>query len=257
MNVVLNNRLSHEERTIKRLAQQLMKAVAYLHAKGVGHRDISLENILLSKKQDPLTGQAEHIVLMDFDQAVRTHSPCGRVALRYYGTAGKFPYRCIEGYVPRRAENVLVRCPAHGRPGDVVLCDLWTACKEITGYVCEVRLPADAKPNKFTLAELWGYAVVPFDIYMAGACLFMLLGRGCPLPRGFGPGWLRERGGLALLLMQPDGHGIMRNLRETRKNMQLPDLPDEAINLVARMMSVQPTLRPSARECLDDVWFNK
>merc|ERR1719281_682320 len=88
----------------------MLQAVAYLHKHHIGHRDISLENTLLTK-----SGTSQ---VMDFGMSVRSHSSSG-LALRYFRAAGKPGYRAPECYVPEAEEVTDVVCPADASPGDV------------------------------------------------------------------------------------------------------------------------------------------
>lgn len=47
-----------KERDASRLFAQLVSGVAYLHAKGVVHRDLKLENLLLDRNRN--AGHSEH-----------------------------------------------------------------------------------------------------------------------------------------------------------------------------------------------------
>eukprot|EP00913_Durusdinium_trenchii_P033759 g31603.t1 len=57
------------EQQIKRYVWQILKAVDFLHSHNVGHRDISLENLLLRNGE---------VRLMDFGQAVQLQDKDGR-----------------------------------------------------------------------------------------------------------------------------------------------------------------------------------
>lgn len=83
-----NSSIKLNEDEIRRYVWQLLQAVQYLHAHRIGHRDISLENILL------LRGSLR---LMDFGMAVQSHSEDGE-ELRYYDKVGKDNYRAPECY---------------------------------------------------------------------------------------------------------------------------------------------------------------
>merc|ERR1712178_604053 len=78
------------ESQVRRYMWQILQAVSYLHKHCIGHRDISLENVLL--KDDVVR-------VMDFGMAVRSHSASG-MPLRYFKTVGKDFYRPPECYVP-------------------------------------------------------------------------------------------------------------------------------------------------------------
>merc|ERR1719408_529418 len=86
---------------------QLLQAVDYLHQHQIGHRDISLENVLLKDGS---------VRLMDFGMAVQTHAPSG-APLEYFRIAGKDFYRAPEVYVPSIAK-VPVVAPAAAVPDE-------------------------------------------------------------------------------------------------------------------------------------------
>eukprot|EP00438_Fugacium_kawagutii_P021082 Skav205905 [mRNA] locus=scaffold123:408432:411273:+ [translate_table: standard] len=88
---------------------QLLQAVAFLHQQGICHRDISLENILLS---------GGNIRLMDFGQAVCSQSS-GQL-LRYFLATGKPYYRPPETYIPG-CRKLQVVVPPGISPGQVAL----------------------------------------------------------------------------------------------------------------------------------------
>lgn len=67
-----------EERAARYTAQMLL-ALRFLQKHGIGHRDVSLENVLLKDGE---------VRLMDFGQAVQSHSSDG-MPLRFFTTAGK------------------------------------------------------------------------------------------------------------------------------------------------------------------------
>merc|ERR1719265_921846 len=78
-----------EERATRYTSQMLL-ALRFLQKHSIGHRDVSLENVLL-KDGD--------VRLMDFGQAVQSHSSDGTL-LRFFTMAGKKAYRAPEAYVP-------------------------------------------------------------------------------------------------------------------------------------------------------------
>mmetsp|Transcript_111036 Transcript_111036/g.347418 ORF Transcript_111036/g.347418 Transcript_111036/m.347418 type:complete len:457 (-) Transcript_111036:14-1384(-) len=147
--------LSEDEK--KRYVFQLLQALRHLHGHNVGHRDVSLENVLLRQGS---------CVLMDFGQAVRLRGADG-VVLRYFAEAGKRLYRAPEMYVPGE-RPVQVVCPADGMPGGVVQV-AYDRCR------CEVLLPPDAVPSRPCAAEPHGYAAAPADVFACGVCAFVLL----------------------------------------------------------------------------------
>lgn len=80
------------ELEVKTYATQVLLAVAKMHANGIVHRDISLENILLH-------GDCT-VRIVDFGQAVRVWSPTeDGVFMKHVGRASKQYYRSPEMYV--------------------------------------------------------------------------------------------------------------------------------------------------------------
>lgn len=218
------------EAHIRRYTWQLLQAVAYLHAHGIGHRDISLENVLLKDGT---------VRLMDFGMAVQTHSPSG-VPLRYFQIPGKDNYRPPECYLPP-CKTVQARAPRCADPGDVAL--VATA----GGYLCEVRLPADAVAGQACTAELWGYAVPPVDVFSSGICLFILAFQ-IPL-------WRRA------LLSDPHFsyvHSVgERGIEMLLKHWDMkPRLSSEGMRLLTGMLQTQPSKRMTLNECLASPWFD-
>ncbi|CAJ1333821.1 unnamed protein product [Effrenium voratum] len=138
------------EPQLKRYVWQILKAVEYLHENNVGHRDISLENLLLRNGE---------VRLMDFGQAVLLRGADGE-PLYYYRLCGKDYYRAPECYVPSSTmcPNLQVKamCPQD-----------WTPGREVQtlggGYLCLVRFPPDAVPGEVGTATLSGYSVAPID----------------------------------------------------------------------------------------------
>lgn len=228
---------------VRELMWQLLHATRYLHSHNIGHRDISLENVLINLSGSRPEGEVR---LMDFGQAVRTRSSCGRVLLRYFRTVGKPYYRSPESYVPRRAV-ARIRVPEKARPGDVVFGQLLAESQTPDGYLCEVRLPEDlAVPCEFCdNAELWGYEAPSLDVFSLGVCFFIL--NWCVPPWGLAQ--LQDKG-FRFIYQQGDG-GISALLKHWRK----PAMPEEAMALLVKMVSPDPRKRPSAEECLASSWF--
>jgi len=204
---------------------QLLQAVAYLHRHGVGHRDISVENVLL---------RSGSVRLMDFGQSVQTHSPGGE-PFRYFCPVGKPYYRGPECHVPAK-DAVEVVAPQGSRPGEVVFTG--TA---VGNYLCQVHLPKDLVPGQSCQAEPWGYTVAPVDVFACGVCLFVMTTGAPP--------WRQA------MLCDPHfawvhSQGIVELLKAWNKS-----LPPAAEDLLVSMLRSDPTRRPSVDTCLAHSWF--
>lgn len=144
------------EAVVRRFTLQLLQAVSHLHQHNIGHRDISLENLLL---------KGDSLRLMDFGQAVLLNTAEG-VPYRYYSQAGKAYYRAPEAYIPRR--EMPAEVPQEGwAPGAVVQV-------RAGGYFCEVYFEGDVVPGGVGRAEPYGYMVAPCDAFACGVCMFIL-----------------------------------------------------------------------------------
>jgi serine/threonine protein kinase len=215
------------EADVKQYVWQMLQAVAYLHLHRIGHRDVSLENVLVKDG---------NIRLMDFGMAVQSHSASG-TELRYFRMVGKDFYRAPECYVPAGSEIRAV-APDGSSPGDVVLV--------ASGPVlCEAKLPPGSWPGQICTAELWGYAAQPADVFSSGICIFILAWQSPPWHRAslqdpsFCYARARGDGGVEALLW----------------NWMKKPLSPEAMQLLHEMLRPDPTTRPSAAACLASPWF--
>mmetsp|Transcript_30718 Transcript_30718/g.55729 ORF Transcript_30718/g.55729 Transcript_30718/m.55729 type:complete len:493 (+) Transcript_30718:42-1520(+) len=207
---------------------EILQAVKYLHSHQIGHRDISLENLLL---------KGEHIRLMDFGAAVQSHSFCGQ-ELRYFQKVGKETYRAPECYVPTGCSVQAVAVPPGAAAGDVIM-------YEAQSELLQVRLPAEAKPGLTCQADLWGYAAQSADIFACGVCFFCLCYGNAP--------WTRAQLSDAFFrfIHSSGDNGLQVLLEHWRK----PLLEPEAMHLLLDMLRVDPTRRPSAVTCLQSSWL--
>lgn len=204
---------------------QMLQAVSYLHKLYIGHRDISLQNILLNRGD---------IRLMDFGQAVQTHSTDGQL-LRYFTPAGKDSYRAPECYIPNEF-SVHVIAPLCSVPGDVLFVE--TIRKD---FMCHVLLPDSAVPGQVCSAMPCGYAVQPMDLFACGVSL-AIMALGSPPWRFARPSdyhfkWTQANGVRALA------------------NAWMKTLPSGIDELLLLMLQPDPQHRLTARDCLAHPWF--
>lgn len=224
---VVSSGCLHEDR-VRDYIWQLLHAVAYLHRHQIGHRDISLENILLKDGK---------IRLMDYGMAVRTHSSSG-TPLRYYCEVGKSFYRAPECYVPT-CKQVSVVAPAESQSGEIVM------TRVESNFLCEVRLPQAVIPGAKCLADTWGYAAVPSDIFALGICMFILAFK-------FPPWECAKLNNRLFSQVHNDSKGLSGLLQAWGKQHVLPI---EAMSLLTCMLQTDPVRRPGASDCLNYSWF--
>jgi len=216
------------EDRLRRYMFQLFQAVEYLHRHRIGHRDISLENVLLKEGS---------VRLMDFGMSVSSHSASG-VLLRFFRAVGKDSYRAPEVYCPSTAKT-RITVPAGCKPGSVAM------AKAGGGYLCEVRVPADAAPGQSCMAEVWGYAAPLADVFSCGVCLFMLAWQ-CPPWRH-----ARLADPMFAFVHSRGAGGLEALLRHWDK----PLLSGDAMAFLAEVLQPDPTKRPSAEACLVGSWL--
>lgn len=215
------------EEEVRCYSWQLLQAVSYLHRHNVGHRDISLENVLL---------KGGDVRLMDFGMAVQSRSASTGEALRYFRTVGKEFYCAPECYVPQES-SVMVAAP------DVLPASGVALLTVRDRYLCEVRLPSAASPGRLCCAEVLGYEVPPVDMFAVGVCVFIMAyatppwGRACIGDSRFA--YVRSRGLTNLI---------------TEWNLPSPSQP--FAELLDAMTSPNPAARRSADAWLESPWFD-
>jgi len=216
------------EHDIFTFMRQAFCALAYLHEHHIGHRDVSLENLVLKKGI---------VKLMDFGAAVRSHSASGQV-LRYFSRVGKEFYRAPECYVPHMSE-VSISVPPRATSDSI-------AMVTVGNKLVEVRLPEGAVPGRMCDAEVWGYSVPPADIFAAGMCLFMLLFK----TNAFSIATLDDPGFHQLHYKQEEG------LKGMLEGWNVPVPPKNTSQLLCNLLASNPSYRPSADACLRSPCFD-
>jgi serine/threonine protein kinase len=209
-------------------ARELVQAITYLHQHCIGHRDVSLENVLLQN------GEAR---LMDFGQAVLTQRQSGQ-PLRYFRGVGKPYYRPPECFIPAEPQ-VWVNVPEASVP-----CGICFVATKDGGHLCEVLLPSHAEPGGECVAEAVGYTVPPIDVFACGVCIFSMLTGMPPWKEATSAdghfNWVRKQG----------DKGIRNLFRIWKKSV-----PRLAEDLIVQMLRTHPSERLRSSCCLEDPWF--
>jgi len=216
------------EAEIKHFTWQLLQAVAYLHDLKIGHRHVSLQNIVLR------AGCAQ---LMDFSTAVPTSSASG-VPLRYFRCVGEESNRAPEVYVPHET-SIPAIAPAALAPNRVALIETKDQ------YLCQVRFPLEVEPGQSFMADVWGYSATPADVFSSGVCFFMMA---CKCPPWHKAQLVDSSFSFAHRL---GDEGILDLMRHWQKER----LDRSTSMLLAEMLRPDPTQRPSAAECLRNKCF--
>ncbi|CAK8995064.1 unnamed protein product [Durusdinium trenchii] len=195
-------------------AWQLLQAVAFLHQQGICHRDISLENILLS---------GGDIRLMDFGQAVQS-SEAGQL-LRYFWAIGKPYYRPPETYIPS-SSTFEVMMPPGLSSGQVTL-----AKTPSQDFLCHVRV-LDVET---ATAEPYGYTAPPVDVFETGVSILIMFFAAPP--------WRQARPN-DTYFKWVQSNGLQALAKSWKKA-----LPEPVGELLKRMLHLDAEQRPSAQEC--------
>merc|ERR1712070_678000 len=220
-----------------------MGALRFLQKHGIGHRDVSLENVLLRDGE---------VRLMDFGQAVQSHSSDG-TPLRFFTMAGKKAYRAPEVYVPARGSTrARIDVPiAAGFANSLTQTSHGHGIQflKLRGlqYLCEVKVPDEAKPGSSCDADLMGYTVPPVDVFACGVCLFILC-------LGFPP-W-----GQAMLSDPHFAHTYRqgdKGIPDTIQRYSKSPLSTNLVQLLVEMMRTDPSRRPTVDECLSNSWIQQ
>merc|ERR1719453_841579 len=108
-------------------------------------------------------------------------------------------------------------------------------------------MPSDVQPGETCLADVWGYAVVPADMFALGICMFILAFQ-CPAwecaklsNRFFAHAYNSDNGIESLLKLWGKQHILC----------------PEAMRMLSSMLQADPAKRPSAASCLNHAWFDE
>lgn len=221
-----------DQQQIKRYVWQILRAVHFLHSHNVGHRDISLENLLLRNGE---------VRLMDFGQAVLLRAPDG-TEYHYFRTSGKDYYRAPECYIPSSQTCPGLRAQAMCPQG-------WSPGREVQvmggGYLCLVSFPDSAVPGQYSVASFRGYTVGPVDVFAMGVAFFILHAQVQPWSQA-----LMAIGNFRFVY-----HNGIKALLES-ESFNKP-LSDEASELLTGMLHVYAAYRWTVQQCLvlESAWF--
>lgn len=139
----------YSEDVARRFVRQLAEGIAHMHAQGVVHRDLKLENLMLSSREDD--GDGVQVKLSDFDlacfftDAASLAEPCG-----------------TPGYV---APEIIRLAMGDRSPVVTVACDIWSF--GVIAYILLCGHPPfdmedDDACSRATLAGDWSF---PDDIW--------------------------------------------------------------------------------------------
>mmetsp|Transcript_27395 Transcript_27395/g.78935 ORF Transcript_27395/g.78935 Transcript_27395/m.78935 type:complete len:476 (-) Transcript_27395:23-1450(-) len=222
------------EDRVRLFVSQLLEAVAHLHRCNVGHRDISLENILL--KNVSVEGRNARLKLIDFGQAVLCRTRDGR-RFRYFRVCGKHYYRAPEVYRPHEQFQVEVQRP-EGNAGDLVQVHRADASNP---YLYEVRLP-DSPVGSLCHAELAGYEVESLDMFAVGVCMFILHCRNPP--------W-------KMAMLSDPGFNFVakRGVASLLTAWHIPHVAPSGMELLGSLLRVNPALRCRLTSALQNEWL--
>eukprot|EP00929_Paragymnodinium_shiwhaense_P068047 TRINITY_DN34200_c0_g1_i1.p1 TRINITY_DN34200_c0_g1~~TRINITY_DN34200_c0_g1_i1.p1 ORF type:complete len:229 (-),score=20.08 TRINITY_DN34200_c0_g1_i1:245-931(-) len=226
----------------------MMQAVSCLHRLNIAHRDISLQNLLLTKDRD--------VKLIDFGMACLLRDESAN-AFRYFKLSGKSYYAAPEMYLPtplqwpNRCSWIEGQHPA-GR--------LSRAARRLLDSFAMI----DAESTGFTyydqtLVWLKGYEAGPADMFACGVCVFILY---VQLPP-----WMRaarfDDAFKAFERNAARGLDCMRILLEQKyrpeyqaKGRQLP-LFDDACDFVNKLLHPSPDRRATVQDAVNHVFLQR
>jgi len=207
----------------------LLKATQFLHACNIGHRDISLENLLIKD------GRCK---LMDFGQAVLLRRR--GVELRYFRLTGKPYYRAPEAYVPGQQELPFTCPEGFLRTGDQMQLS-------VNGYLCEVACPAEMRPGQVCTVSPIGYAVAPIDVFACGVALFILYMKVPPWNNAL-------QSDASFRFVRAEG---LQGLLQHWCNTPARPMPEPAmVDLLSGMLAFNPAERWGMERCRRSHWFS-
>eukprot|EP00392_Amoebophrya_sp_AT5.2_P018518 g19076.t1 len=153
-----------DERLTRTYLRQAVSAVSWLHRHGIGHRDISLENILLTDEGDDVC-----IRLMDFGMSCNLYKPRGTAT-----NAGQAPVYDANG------EEISGRGGAAGGGGGPAAAPLPPGPAgepdlEDVYYSASVGKDLYRPPELYHGSAGNSYRVGPVDVFCLGVVFFMML----------------------------------------------------------------------------------
>eukprot|EP00929_Paragymnodinium_shiwhaense_P023884 TRINITY_DN14847_c0_g1_i1.p1 TRINITY_DN14847_c0_g1~~TRINITY_DN14847_c0_g1_i1.p1 ORF type:complete len:439 (+),score=27.10 TRINITY_DN14847_c0_g1_i1:134-1450(+) len=226
------------EADLRHWTEQLMRAVLCLHGLNIAHRDISLQNLLLSRD--------DQLKLIDFGMACLLRDDLGN-AFRYFRPAGKDYYSAPEMYLPApdKWPNRCFWLQGEHPPGPVAraaqrrLGKQMLFAVESTGHVDAGR----------TLVWLKGYEAGPADIFACGVCVFILHVQLPPWRKAH----TEDEGFVCFESNATKGLNCMKILL-TKKYIpqnQVPPLSDRACDFVNLLLSPAPEARPTVQDAVN------
>lgn len=214
------------EAEVKRFMLQLFQALGYLHSHNIGHRDISLENLLVKDGE---------LRLMDFGQAVQLHDLQGpEKRFRYFRPCGKDFYRAPECYIPVDTPWV-APCPSDYCAGSVVLV-------QHQGFSAEVVFQPESVSGRMCMCDPCGFEAAPVDLFACGVTLFALHARQAP--------WR-----MALPADESFRYICTNGIEPLWQQQNKRQLSVSGMHLLSNLLRSHPAMRLSIDQCLDHPWF--
>lgn len=201
---------------IRDILLQIFRAVAYLHAQGIAHRDIKLENVMVSGKIAEVGAQGKGIVQPSTQDSSSSSS----------GTRRKLSVKLIDFGISTRV-------------GDGAL----NSSNDNTGtleYAAPENLKKTADEMKFSLcprlSDMWSCGVLAFTMF-AGRMPFYPTSDDENEPE----------------LARKIQKGVFSF--PTSRKPGRAEIPDEAKNLIQALLQVDPQNRPTASDALHHEFF--
>lgn len=239
--IVMSNKMDTEE--VNCCFKQILTGINYLHSMGLAHRDLKLDNCVISK--DGI------VKIIDFGSLVVFNYPFTNTLIEAQGIVGSDPYLAPEVCVFNKYDP---------RPVDVWSAAIIYCCMVLKKFPWKVPKVTDQSFKMFATRE-------------EGVTLNELLKK-VPSPPGYDDTIDEESGplnGMKSDLMKTlpedstedasaegskeDPNGISHTSKLTGAKRLLNALPEVCRPLIGRMVDLAPLCRITIEECFEDSWL--